>query len=86
LPVVTVLLGLLTGLRGTSLAALTVGDLEVSGSRLLLRAQVLKRRLQPRAFADWVIPLHLGDVCGAPYLGSRQAAAGSPGVFSASAE
>jgi integrase len=62
--VVTVLLGMLTGLRGTSLAALTVGDLQVSSSRVLLRAQVLKRRLQPRSFADWVIPLHLGDVRG----------------------
>lgn len=64
LPVATVLLGMLTGLRGTSLAALTVGDLQVSSRRVLLRAQVLKRRLQPRSFADWVIPLHLGDVRG----------------------
>jgi hypothetical protein len=64
LPVVTVLLGMLTGLRGTSLASLTVGDLHVSSSSIVLRAQVLKRRLQPRAFSDWVIPLHLGAVRG----------------------
>lgn len=61
LPVVTVLLGMLTGLRGTSLARLTVGDLQVSSGRVLLHARVLKQRLQPRAFADWVIPLHLGS-------------------------
>jgi hypothetical protein len=60
LPVVTVLLGMLTGLRGTSLAGLTVGDLQVSSSSIVLRAEVLKRRLQPRAFSDWVVPLHLG--------------------------
>jgi hypothetical protein len=30
----------------------------------VLRAQVLQRRLQPRAFSDWVIPLHLGAVRG----------------------
>ena len=64
LPVVTVLLGMMTGLRGTSLASLTVGDLQVSSSSIVLRAQVLKRRLQPRSFSDWVIPLHLGAVRG----------------------
>jgi hypothetical protein len=64
LPVVTVLLGMLTGLRGSALASLTVGDLQVSSGSIVLRAQVLKRRLQPRAFSDWVIPLHLGAVRG----------------------
>jgi hypothetical protein len=60
LPVVTVLLGMLTGLRGSALASLTIGDLQVNSSNIVLRAQVLKRRLQPRTFSDWVIPLHLG--------------------------
>jgi hypothetical protein len=51
-----VLLGLLLGLRGSALAALLVDDvlLREPGS-IRVRATVLKRALQPRAMADWLI-------------------------------
>lgn len=57
LSLVVVLLGFVTGLRGSALARLVMEDLSVSGSEIRLRAQVLKQRHQPRQFSDWVIPL-----------------------------
>lgn len=59
LPIVAVVLGMLTGLRGSALAALRLQDLTVSTHAIVIKAEVLKRRLQPRMFADWSIPLHL---------------------------
>jgi len=54
---VVVLLGFVTGLRGSALARLVMEDLSMSGSEIRLRAQVLKQRHQPRQLSDWVIPL-----------------------------
>ena len=57
LPVATVVLGVLTGLRGSALASLSKGDLSVTDGSVIVKATVLKRKLQPRLFADWNIPL-----------------------------
>lgn len=68
LPVVTVVLGVLTGLRGSALASLSKGDLVVTDNSITVKATVLKRKLQPRLFADWHIPiesqLRAGGVAG----------------------
>jgi len=54
--VVCVLLGLLLGLRGSALAGLQVADVVLSEpGAIRVRARVLKRALQPKSFADWVI-------------------------------
>lgn len=57
LPVVSVTLGLLTGLRGSALASLSKADLTVDDNNIVIKATVLKRRLQPRLLADWCIPV-----------------------------
>jgi len=54
--VVCVLLGLLLGLRGSALSCLLVSDVVLSEpGAIRVRAQVLKRALQPRPLAEWVI-------------------------------
>lgn len=54
--VVCVMLGLVLGLRGSALAALLLEDVVLSEPGVIrVRAGVLKRALQPRAYADWVI-------------------------------
>jgi len=46
----------LLGLRGSALAGLQVADVVLSEpGAIRVRARVLKRALQPRSFADWVI-------------------------------
>ena len=60
--VVCVFLGLLLGLRGSALAGLLAEDVLLSEpGAIRVRATVLKRALQPRAFADWVIRFDKGD-------------------------
>jgi hypothetical protein len=61
LPLVSVVLGMITGLRGSALASLSKQDLSVSQQGIVVKAVVLKRKLEPRMFADWQIPLHLGS-------------------------
>jgi hypothetical protein len=59
LPLVSVVLGMITGLRGSALGSLSKQDLSVSEQSIVIRAVVLKRKFQPRMFADWCIPLNL---------------------------
>ena len=60
--IVCVMLGLLLGLRGSALGSMLSGDVILGEPGMIrVRATVLKRALQPRAFADWVICFDVQD-------------------------